>query len=102
MKIPSEFTIMGQTIKLIRDDKKCQDGTVYGLADFDHNTIYYSRTEILGKKTKKLPLQKVHQTICHEIAHFFLHAMGETKLCYNEKFVDVLGSCIYMFLTTKK
>lgn len=102
MKIPAEFTVMGQTVKIVHDDSKCQTGNVYGLMDFDHNTIYYAKYELTGKKPKRLPKQKIEQTICHEIAHFFLHAMGENKLCYNEKFVDLLGSCIYMFLTSKK
>lgn len=102
MRIPKQFTIMGQTVKIVQDDKKCQKGNIFGLMDFDHNILYYARTDITGKKAKKLPKQKIDQAICHELAHFFLHTMGENKLCYNEKFVDLLGSCIYMYITSKE
>jgi len=102
MRIPKQFTIMGRTVKIVQDDKKCQKGCMFGLMDFDHNTIYYARYDLTGKKPKRLPKQNIDQTICHELAHFILHTMGESKLCYNEKFVDLLGSCIYMFLTSRE
>jgi len=101
MKIPDQFTVMGQTVKIVWDDVKCQKGNIYGLTDFDQNVIYYAKYDLSGKKPKRLPKSKIDQTVCHEVAHYFLHAMGENKLCYNERFIDLLGSCIYMYITSK-
>ena len=108
MRIPKQFTLLGQRIIVVFDNELCAKKGWLGCADFDHNRIVLA-DQILGeskrkkeKVWKKLPKEKVEQTFFHELTHFMLHFMNEAKLRDDEKFIDLLGTIQYEFSKSKE
>jgi len=98
MKIPKQFKLLGQTIKVRNKRRLLFDNDSWGCSIFRTNQIQ------LLKKTKSNPINKEwkEQSFCHELVHMILDRAGEEELCSNEKLVDLLGSLLHQFLKTKK
>ena len=96
MKIPKRFKLMGQTIAVESDCKVSTLADDNGQAIFDGNRI------MLNPPSKDYPQEQHEQTCCHEVIHFFFHAIGEKKMRDDEKLVDLMGHMLHQFLTTQE
>lgn len=94
--IPSEFEMMGHTIEVQMSETLVEDTGAYGISHFTKNLI------VLQTPTREVSMSFIVQTFFHEVAHFIMFYMGEHKLNDNEKFIDVLGNCIYQVMRTKR
>ena len=98
MKIPKEFNLMGQTIKVEMQDNIAQTEGATG--------VYYpSLQKILIQKSNSGNLystKQIEQAFVHELIHSCLDILGYKKLYKNESFVDRLAHLIYQALESFK
>lgn len=96
LKIPKSFKLMGRTFTVEYTPKLNYTDGATGMA--------YHRSRRIGllPNTPEYPRSKedIEQTFLHELTHHILHAMGETKLNDNEKFVDMFAGFLHQALTT--
>ena len=98
MKIPYEYQIFGQTIK-VEFCKDLTDETNFTGSFTDrHNIIKIQEN---SDSIKRLPSQ-IEEVFCHELVHNIYRAMGEKKLASNEKHVDLFGNLLHQALSTAK
>lgn len=98
MKIPKEFKLHGQTIKVVLDqDMSHREGNA-GVSSYTENRIYI-QPDNNGAKVSKT---QIDHCFLHELVHHILNAMGEDELRGNEKFVDVFAALLHQYETTKK
>lgn len=99
-RIPVSFHLHGFTIPVSFDAKQTVEHDVIGSANYTD-----------GHKIKLAPLsdkagfsfispQQQSQVFCHELVHMILKHMGETRLCNDERFVDLFGNLLYQALST--
>lgn len=98
LRIPTEFNILGKTIKVEFKDDYCSGANIYGQANHPENTIYLT-TRL---QSRIIALENVEHTYLHEVVHHILQAMGETELNNSEKFVDLFSGILHQVLTTSK
>lgn len=96
MRIPKRFKLMGKEYTVEYMPKlNFTDGAV-GIA--------YHRTRRIGLQTDcpEYPRSKEEneQTFLHELTHHILHVMEHSKLCDNEKFVNMFAGFLHQALTT--
>jgi len=90
LKIPTEFSLLGHTIK-VRDG---DTGKVNGWWEHEkkkitlHPRLRYAARSIRG------------ETFCHELAHCLLDHIGRQKLSADEDLVEALGEALYHALST--
>lgn len=94
-KIPKEIKIFHQEYKIKFNNTFCDKKGVLGATDLNTQEITLTRQY----DDKDLPQDRIFRTLCHEIAHIMLWEIAEEKLCYNEKFTDILGGSICSFLS---
>jgi len=98
MKIPKEFKLMGETIRV-----KYVSGLVF---DTDNTgEAYFRRNEIRLQKNEdgwRINPEKTEHDFCHEVVHHILFKMSERELTNNEKFVDTFAGLLHQALTTQK
>lgn len=82
--IPKSFTLFATEIKIVWDNKYCNDGGKYGESDYSSSKITLSKT--IG--VNALSDGKIIDTFYHEKVHMILDTMHEGELSKNEKFVD--------------
>ena len=94
MRIPKEFKLFNQTIKIVFKRNLIDTKHAFGLWDYNKSTIY------LQPSTRKhiLTKQQIENTLIHEALHAALNMMGETKLSDNEAFVHTLSSLIQQLI----
>jgi hypothetical protein len=82
--IPKSFKLFATEIKVVWDNKYCNDKQLYGEADYGASQITLSETNGIT------PLSdgKIVDTFYHEKVHIILDTMMERELSKNEKFVD--------------
>jgi len=86
MKIPKEFKLFNETIKvIIKDDLQLRDDK-FGEAHHRYNEIHLDKN-ITNKEI-------LEATLFHEITHMILGKMERYELSNDEKFVNVLGQLI--------
>ena len=90
MKIPKIFKLFSTEIKIVLDNKFCNDLQMYGLADYSQSKIFISDTHGVNK----LSQGKIMDTFYHEKVHMILDTMNEHELSKNEKFVDVFAKLL--------
>lgn len=90
MKIPKSFKLFGTTINVEFDNKRMNDKTRYGEADYSTSKITLSDTD----GTDKLSQDRILDTFYHEKVHSILDMMHERDLSNNEKFVDIFGKLL--------
>jgi regulator of sirC expression with transglutaminase-like and TPR domain len=98
MRIPEEFQLFGETIKVIWDNEKCDKENAYGLAIYQDNEILLTN-KCEGKVLSK---QKIEVTYLHEMTHFIIKKAGYDKLSRDEKFVELFSRMLHQILTTQK
>lgn len=96
VKIPTEFTLLGNKISVGFNEQLCDKHNALGLTKFSENVIVL--TSCLNGQD--LPEDTIMHTYWHETVHQILDKMGESELRDNEKFVDLLGGMIYQVLKT--
>lgn len=99
MKIPKQFKLLGQTIKVKFDEDLNYRQGHMGQAQIDNNILPLQPVE------KDRPKDAVEHTFCHELAHFLLYYTLNDEydqLWRNERVVEVLGGLIHQFLTTAR
>lgn len=84
MKIPKSFKLFATEIKIVWDNKYCNDKNMYGESDYSGSKITLSKT--IG--VDPLSEGKIMDTFYHERVHMILDTMSEGELSKNEKFVD--------------
>lgn len=89
-KIPKSFECMGCTIKVIYDNKYCDDNGVLGEAHPNTNTIYLSDKD----DGIPIPAERQIQIFLHECVHIWMSALGYDDLYGDEKFTDQLSGLI--------
>jgi len=98
MKIPKEFQLFGQVIRVEFDHKLNFEENCIGQCRYRENKI------LLCPSTKDYPISKDQQlqTFFHELVHYMFFLLNENELRDNEKIVDQLGHLIQQFHKTKK
>jgi predicted SprT family Zn-dependent metalloprotease len=98
MKIPKEFKLFGQTIKVKFDNRLIQKNETLGEAHHRTNEIFL-QPNVDGVKRDKSQIEEI---FLHELVHFILDKMGEGKLAGNEKFVAGFAKLLHQALKTMK
>lgn len=95
VKIPKEFTIFGQTIKveMVKDLTNSDGASLYGEAVYGKNLIRINTS---------FPREKQEWTFLHELLHHILNALSEDNATQDEKFVDTFSGLLHQALTTAK
>ncbi len=101
IKIPKQFELLGQTIKVTWDNDKLNNEGLYGLVNCRKNLIQLTNECVIDGERKKMPQDKINATFMHELTHFILHAMNN-KLESNEDFVCLFSELLYQFHKTAK
>jgi len=98
MKIPEQFELMGETIKVkFVDDIITSDDQV-GQASFRTNTIKIQR----NSKSTPRDNEQIRKTFLHELIHFILCKMKRTELNSDEDFVDTFANLLLQFEKSTK
>ena len=84
LRIPTSFKLFATEIQICWDNKRCNDKSMYGEADYSKSLITLSNTD----GVEPLSDGKILDTFYHEKVHIILDTMYERELSKNEKFVD--------------
>jgi len=98
MKIPKEFKLMGETIKVrFVSDLNYKD-------DFEGVSKYRDSEILIQESTNTWPRtqEQIEQTFLHELTHYILEKLNERELRDNEKFVNTFAGLLHQALTTQK
>ena len=90
MRIPKEFKLFGNTIKVVFNEKYLNIINAYGEADYNKGIITLAKFSSNSKYSKDL----IIDTFYHEKVHHILNEMGEHDLNKNEKFVDTFAKLL--------
>jgi len=90
MKIPKEFTLGAITWKVEQKDNLLG---AYGATYLGKGIV-----ELL----KDLPKPIKEQTMCHELVHAILFAMGKPQAEHDETFVDGFATFLHQYFNTAK
>ena len=98
MKIPKEFKLFHQTIKIVFKRNLIDTKQAFGLWNYNKSTIYLQQSTRRNILTK----EQIENTFIHEATHAMLNVMGETKMSTNETFVHTLSSLIQQLIEQTK
>lgn len=98
MNIPKSFELFGQTITVEFVDDLVEEQEAHGISSLKKNLIQLQSTNAIVKR----PITQIEQTFLHELVHNIYSAMGETKLCNNEKHIELFSQLLHQALTTQK
>lgn len=109
-KLPYKFTLLGHEYEVQICENLLEKENIYGDANFEKKMIRVQAkgaSRSLNEETGKLESVNITEedfveTYFHELVHIILDAMGEHKLCANEKFVSLMGKCLMEIEKTKK
>lgn len=90
LAIPKRFKLFASTIQVVFDNKRMNDMTNYGLAEYSEHKITLS--DVHG--VDPLSQDRILDTFYHEKVHMILDSMHERDLSANEKFVDVFAKLL--------
>ncbi len=96
MKIPKQYEVMGQTIKIRQLVNLTDDCGATGLCKFMKGVID------VQKKTSQFSDDYIDITLKHEIVHSWFSSLGYVDLNSNEKLVDELASVWHQYEKTRK
>lgn len=91
-KLPREFSIMGCKVT-IEYEKSLNENM---------GIVFPDAGKIKVVKNNLIPRDSTEASVFHEMAHYILFIMNETKLYANEKFVDSLGRILHQIWLTLK
>lgn len=89
-KIPKKIILLNQDIKIIFDNKYCNERHILGEADVNHNSI--KLCSVYDKEI--VPFHKQRHALFHELTHFLLFVIGQSRHSRNEVFVDNLATAM--------
>lgn len=94
MKIPKEFELLGQKIKVKYRKTLIDKEEAYGIWIHDENTI------LLQQSTTKYPLSEdqIMQTFFHELLHACCDLAGYDKISSDERFINSVASILHQFI----
>ncbi len=99
MKIPKEFQLFGETIKVIYDDEYCLRLDVMAEAVPMKNKIYLSRTaKDADHEIVKIAPEKIERNFCHELIHFFFNKIAHGDLYNNDPLVERMAGVLHQYL----
>jgi len=98
MRIPKEFKLFGQTIKVKFIDKLVDEEDSTGQARYRGGKILIQKNNNGVYRNK----EQIEQTFLHELVHYILQKMGKRDLQNDEEFVDVFAGLLHQYETTKK
>lgn len=90
MNVPNKFKLFATEIKVVFDNKRCNDLEIYGYCEYGRSLITLSTTQ----GTEKLSHDKIKDTFYHEKVHMILDHMNKSDLSKNEEFVDVFAKLL--------
>lgn len=96
INIPSEFTIFGQTIKVVFKDNLIYEDDAKGMAKFRRNEIWLQSLE------NDRPIEQLEKTYLHEVIHWILHLLSLGDIGDDERIVDTLACAFHQVLKTSK
>jgi Zn-dependent peptidase ImmA (M78 family) len=97
--IPKKFTVGPKTYKVKVVEQETIDGnSVYGSIDTREGLIQIA-THL---ESLEVPEKEQYLTFNHELIHAVLHAMGETELYNNERFVEGFSQLLSQYELTRK
>lgn len=98
MIIPTQFNLLGHTIRVVFVDKLMSEHDLIGEARYLKNEI------ALQSRMPGIELLRsdIEQSFLHELVHFILNYMGENELRKNEKFVDLFAGMLHQTLITQE
>jgi predicted Zn-dependent protease with MMP-like domain len=99
IKIPTEFQLYSQIIKVEFNERRCADMDALGACNDALNQILLTTVNSDGDK---LPTDAVELTYMHEVVHHILYKMSENDLSKDEKFVSTFSSLLTQALKTSK
>ena len=97
-EIPKQFELFGLTFDVIIEDKRNDDKSSYGFAEFSSQKIYIASQHGLIK----LSSDKMKKVFCHELVHIILDSMGKNELSNDEDFVHIFGNLLFQFVKTAR
>ncbi|QGH72323.1 MAG: BSP peptidase [Podoviridae sp. ctg2L5] len=101
MKIPKEFKLVGQTIKVKFESRMAQKDDIQGAAHYRFNELHIQPNSNGHKRTR----EQIEETFCHELTHFILNSMEimrDERVKMDEKFVGLFGSFLHQALSSFK
>lgn len=96
LRIPSEFQLMGRTIRVEWTPELVSAKQAVGESVFMDDLIR------LHKGPPEMSAQAAENTFLHELVHFCLHMMGQKDLTYNEEFVRLFSGLLHQALVTAR
>lgn len=99
MKIPIEFKLYGQTIRVEFNNERLGDMKALGATRDCQNKILLANVD---SHNLFLPIDTIEQTFLHEFVHQILYKLNEYDLADNEKFVHCFSYLLHQALNTMK
>lgn len=96
--VPSKFQLFGVTWSVIFDDDYLERKECYGESSYNERVIRLQRKSHGHDRNN----YGIGHTFYHEVVHAILDSMNEHELSGNEKFVDLFGSLLHQFITSKQ
>jgi len=98
MKIPTEFELMGETIRVKLVNELLQESDALGQACYRTGEI-----KILDNSpTYKITEEQQMQTFLHELVHWILYKLRKDDMRKDEDFVDMFADLTMQILKTAK
>ena len=97
--IPEKFKLNKKRIVVIVDDDYCKEEGLWGEADFTQKSIILCHRSPEGRVLKKSIKEN---TFFHELVHQILDSIGEEKLKYDERFVELFADRLCEYEKTKQ
>jgi len=98
MKLPTEYQLMGKTVKV----KEVDCLVVNNDADGEHHPrldeIHIQKNSPAWPRSE----DQLGEAFWHEVTHSILDAMEEKKINENERFVTLFGNLLYQVIKTMK
>jgi predicted SprT family Zn-dependent metalloprotease len=98
MKIPHEFELMGQTIKVKFVNELLQESDTLGQACYRTGEIKILENSPAFKVTK----EKQMRVFLHELMHWIFYKLKKDDLCNDEDLVDMVADLLMQTLKTMK
>lgn len=97
MKIPKKFKLLGHTIDVVIERDLSNKTDCLGETRYRYNQI---ALQSISSKERQRSNTHLEHTFLHEVTHWILHAMHETDLSNNEKFIEQFSGILHQILTT--
>ena len=97
-KIPKQFELMGQTIRVVYDKKLCHENDNRAEARYRSNEIAINPPS----ECQPWPQEHIGEAFFHELVHFIFHMAGEKTMASDERIVGVVGNLLHQAIKTMR